>query len=477
MYNRFLSFAIFVMLFCAQQSLLSQVTYSLDFIGKVGFPTDPGGCNGVNPTGGSDVWGYTAPDSSEYALMGVLGGIVAVKVPEMQVIDSVAGPTANDCYYHRDIKTYQNYAYVVCEMRGPNEGLQIIDLSYLPDSLHLVRTYVRNGGGDVTSHNLSIDIATGFAYILNRSGTAVRIVDLADPVNPVEAGTIFNTIGVHDVFARNDTVYVSEGSSKTFSIFDATNKQSPQLMVRMTIPSGGYSHNIWPSRDGRYVLTTEETLNRTVKVWDIQDMGNIDLKGQYLGANQLAHNVHIEGDLAYLSHYSYGVAVLDFSDPDQPQEVAYYDTYPASNGGVFIGCWGVYPHNANGYVYTSDIEGFLTVLKLNVDSSSVAINDQPGSGLPDRFYLAQNYPNPFNPETRISFRVGEAANVRITVYNTIGQQIAVLFDDFTAPGEHAVVWDGATDAGRQAPSGVYFYRADIAGSKKMSVTRRMMLVR
>ncbi|MEZ4764716.1 MAG: hypothetical protein R3C26_16525 [Calditrichia bacterium] len=90
------------------------------------FPADPSGCGSADTTGGTDVWGYTAPDGSEYAIMGVRDGIAVVKVPEMELIDLIDGPSSFDCYCHRDIKTYGHYAFAVAEMYGPREGLMIL---------------------------------------------------------------------------------------------------------------------------------------------------------------------------------------------------------------------------------------------------------------------------------------------------------------------------------------------------------------
>ncbi len=315
-------------------------------------------------TGGSDVWGYEAPDGEEYAIMGVRDGVAVVRVSDMSTIDVLQGPKDNDYYYHRDIKTYDHYAYVVNEMPGTNEGLMILDLNYLPDSVRFVGSY--SGNGQVRSHNLSIDTETGYAYIVGQDYSGFRIVSLEDPESPVEEGYVA-TPDIHDVFARNDTLYVAEGSNRTFSIYDLNDKSNPLLLTRVYIPSEGYSHNIWPTDNGDYVLTTEETANRTVKVWDVRDLGNVQLVGEYLGGNRLAHNVHVKGSLAFISHYAYGITVVDLKDPANPYEIASFDTYGKNDGGGFYGCWGAYPFASSGHVYTSDIEGYLTVLKFPDD--------------------------------------------------------------------------------------------------------------
>ena len=454
--------------------LFGQGDYSLTLVGRISFPVSPAGCYNTDTTGGSDVWGYTAPDGAEYAIMGVKDGVAVVKVPELQVIDIVPGPASGDCWFHRDIKTYSHYAYIVAEMNGTNQGMMILDLQYLPDSVRFVGSYVY--GSDVRSHNLSIDVNRGFAYICKQNYTGFRIVDLSNPESPVEVTTV-NTGNIHDVYARNDTVYVAEGFNGTYSIWDVSDKNNPVMLVRFFPSGAGYAHNIWASEDGRYVMTTEETVGRTVKIWNIEDMNNVTLLGSYLGGNSLAHNTHWMGNLAVIAHYSYGVSVVDVSNPLQPVEVARYDTYLADDAPGFWGCWGAYPFSPSGYVYASDINGYLTVLQLEQNTTAV----EPPQSQPDGFYLYQNYPNPFNPETTIRYRLDKNSHVEVTIFTVSGQHVKTLIRKLQSPGIYSVNWDGRDERGKPVSSGIYVYRltASEGGQtrNKTSLWRKMVLVR
>ncbi len=85
--------------------------------------------------------------------------------------------------------------------------------------------------------------------------------------------------------------------------------------------------------------------------------------------------------------------------------------------------------------------------------------------LPEGFKLTQNYPNPFNPTTTIEFNVPKNQNVKLTVYNALGQKVNTIFDEFKAAGNHAVTFDAGN-----LNSGVYFYKLqseDFVESKKM----------
>ena len=458
----------FLFLFTAFSFYPQELNYELELLGRVWFSGVYHGGN--DTTGTSDCWGYTAPDGTEYAIIGVLEGIAFVRIPDLTPIDVIPGPQNNDYYYHRDIKTYKNYAYAVAEMTGENQGLMIMDLQYLPDSVHFVKSY--EYPNNARSHNFSIDTARGFAYICTQNYNGFRVVDLNNPENPVDTNFV-STGNIHDVYARNDTVYVAEGYNSSYSIYDLSDKSNPLLLKRWSTPSGGYAHNIWASDDGNFVMTTEETIFRTVKYWDISDLDNIHIRSEYLADNYIAHNTHIKGNFAYISHYRAGVRVVDLSNPDSLKEVAAYSTYGGTATGNFYGNWGAYPFTNEGYIYGSDFEGWLTVVKLI--KSPTGIDDD--NILPETISLKQNYPNPFNPSTTISYSISEISFIRLKIYNSIGEEIVSLVNEVKDAGEHTINFNAAN-----LSSGVYYYRLLAgnlsAGSEGIyTETRQMILLK
>ena len=94
--------------------------------------------------------------------------------------------------------------------------------------------------------------------------------------------------------------------------------------------------------------------------------------------------------------------------------------------------------------------------------------------MPPSFRLAQNYPNPFNPETRIAFEMAREGHVELGIYNLMGEKVKTLFSGSVHSGTHHATWDGKDEAGRNLPSGVYFYELK-SGSFRQA--RRMVLVR
>ena len=108
------------------------------------------------------------------------------------------------------------------------------------------------------------------------------------------------------------------------------------------------------------------------------------------------------------------------------------------------------------------------------DSTLVGI-PQPGfENNPKTFSLAQNYPNPFNPATQIRYVLPYLSNIKLTVYNLLGQTVATLVNSKQSAGRYTILWDGKNDSGVQQPSGIYFYRLKTGG---FSDTKKMMLLR
>lgn len=312
-------------------------------------------------TSGASCWGWEAPDGRHYAIMGGNRSIGFVDVQTMTIVDTV--PTQS-CQW-RELKTYRNYCYAVSECFGDKQGMMIIDMKFLPDSVHYVGSYT--SGGNVRSHCISIDTAKGYCYLVRQNYSGFRIVSLANPEVPVDVGGV-TTGDLHDMTAFNDTVWAAEGDNSAFSIWNCANKAAPVLLTRVTIPGDGYVHNVWPTDDRRFVASTEEIpAGRPMKVWKTEDLGDVSLVNQYIGAGQIPHNAHVEDNYLFIAHYTSGVSILDFTYPECPVTIEEFDTYLSNNNPDYEGCWGVYPHtNGSGWVYASNIDGRLFVFKFTV---------------------------------------------------------------------------------------------------------------
>lgn len=104
---------------------------------------------------------------------------------------------------------------------------------------------------------------------------------------------------------------------------------------------------------------------------------------------------------------------------------------------------------------------------------TVGIEDE--INVPVEYTVSQNYPNPFNPTTNINYTLKENGNVKITVFNSLGQQVKTLVNDFKNVGiRHSVTWDGTDSKGNSVSSGTYFYKIE---SGSFTQTRKMLLVK
>jgi len=101
--------------------------------------------------------------------------------------------------------------------------------------------------------------------------------------------------------------------------------------------------------------------------------------------------------------------------------------------------------------------------------TEVGVAEENKSGLPAEYSLSQNYPNPFNPSTIISFTLPQQSNIKLLVYNSIGEQVAMLINSNMSSGIHKVNFNAAN-----LSSGLYFYKIS-AGS--FVDVKKMLLIK
>jgi len=110
------------------------------------------------------------------------------------------------------------------------------------------------------------------------------------------------------------------------------------------------------------------------------------------------------------------------------------------------------------FLYGSDL------IVYNTDLSGTPFN------IPEKFSIEQNYPNPFNPATTIIYKLPEASNIKIRIYNMLGELVRTLVNNTISEGEYSVRWGGTDDSGVKVSSGVYIYTLETPEfytSKKM----------
>ncbi|MBL7917889.1 MAG: choice-of-anchor B family protein, partial [Bacteroidia bacterium] len=397
----------------------------------------------------SGCWGwYQANKNREYAIAGSSKGTFFVDVtnPYLPVVcDFEAGAQTDHVW--REIKTYQNYCYVVSDDSGPN-SFQIFDMQYLPDSVHKVydsQALFRRGHATWIDQNKlyvsGVTYSTGATDIMN-------VYSLATPTAPTlirrlkQDANFIN--GVHDSFIINDTVFVSAGYQGLY-VFLLTSPSNTfqQLGSLTTYPSSGYNHSsaITPNRK-TLVFMDEVPASLPIKIADVQNFSNIQVLAT-INQHSLTtpHNPFMANDsLCFVSAYSDGIQLFNIKNPSAPFLAGYFDTYPqggANTGtytGNYNGQWGAYPWFPSKNIFALDQNNGIFMLKTHmwknppVPSSEGGIGTSGGSGVSTHtgnvstVGIKENshdnfihfFPNPANNKIRMNVPV-EFLNQSLTI--------------------------------------------------------------
>ena len=106
--------------------------------------------------------------------------------------------------------------------------------------------------------------------------------------------------------------------------------------------------------------------------------------------------------------------------------------------------------------------------------TNTAVKVEKGPNVPSSFSLSNAYPNPFNPTTNIKFNLAKNENVRLVVFNILGQKVKTLVNGDMKAGEYTATWDGRDEFGSTVASGIYFYRLE---SQSFNATKKMILMK
>ena len=338
----------------------------------------------------NDNWGWTDPETGrEYALVGRNDGTSFVDITDpvnpVLVGDLPKTPGTPRSQLWRDIKTYENHAFIVADGAGEH-GMQVFDLTRLrnvddPPALFEPDALYRGEGNNVveSTHNIIINEETGFAYLTSRRCDGMHMVDIREPLNPTFAGCT-DPGGTHDaqcvIYHGPDERYQGREiclrmSGDRFQISDVTDKDDPVELATASHPNPAYMHQGWVTDDHRFFFMDDESdviagnveTTRTL-IWDLSNLEDPVLAEEFMGTMPAsAHNLYIVGDYAYQANYRYGLHVLDISNPLDPEEVGYFDTSPYQTGPGFSGAWSTYPFFESGSILITSMQEGLFILK------------------------------------------------------------------------------------------------------------------
>jgi len=370
----------------------------------------------TQPNSGNDIWGHVDLNTgNEFAIMGVQNGIVVVDVTnpsDLKEIGTIPGVGST----WRDVKVYQFYdealnlwqAYAYGTTEGSNGGVAIIDLNNLPNDISLVE----KNNAVSTAHNVyisNVDYTLNIALpgktptlqligASNGWAGAFKSYSLEDPttltnLNQKSYGNGYTHDGaslvIEDTRAKDDcgietgdcTLFI-DFNEKEMKLWDITDPNDTTQLGTAEYndvnKSFQYVHSGWGTENKQFILLHDEFdeqrggLNTTVRIFSIENLKAPVQVGQWTGPTRaIDHNGFVRGNRYYMSNYERGLTVLDITDPANPIETGFFDTYPSSDSASFNGAWGTYPFLPSGNILVSDINSGLYVLKDNTKDSSV----------------------------------------------------------------------------------------------------------
>ena len=381
--------------------------------------------------GGNDSWGWTDPqDGKEYAIVGLNNGTAFIDISD-PVDPQYLGklPTHTSSSTWRDVKVYNNHAFVVSEANG--HGMQVFDLTRLRNVTSPPETFTEDAhyGNFGSAHNIVINEDTGYAYAVGTDlyNGGPHFINIQDPLNPTDEGGYALDGYSHDaqvvLYNGPDTSYNGKeiliGSNENaVVVVDITDKGSPQPISSTNYSNVGYTHQGWFTEDMKYFIVGDEIdefsvgFNTRTLVFDFTDLDNPQLDFEYFGTTPAVdHNGYVVGERFYMASYSAGMRVLDISNIESGSmsEYGYFDTFPGNNNASFDGAWNVYPFFASGNIVISGDFGFTLVRDENLSAPDFSNSD---------FSI---FPNPANNVLNVASK--NAPIETVAIYNVLGQEV------------------------------------------------------
>ena len=334
---------------------------------------------------GNDIWGWSdAQTGQEVALMGMDNGTAFVDVsdPEDPVFLGRLPTQAEESFW-RDIKVYRDHAYIVADNAGAH-GMQVFDLTRLR-GLSAARTFDADVvyGDFEYAHNLAINEETGFAYAVGTDTCehGLHIIDIGTPDNP-RFEACHDSAATHDtqcvVYRGPDAEHLDReicvsSNEDHLEVVDVTDKSAPLILSSTTYQLFGLVHQGWLTEDHRFFLLGDEAdelefgVRTRTHVFDVSDLdAPVYLFPHELDTRATDHNLYVLGDRVFEANYSSGLRVLELGDlaNRELEEIAFFDTFPQSDGAALEGAWSVYPYLPSGTIIVSDIYNGLFVLSM-----------------------------------------------------------------------------------------------------------------
>jgi len=377
----------------------------------------------------SSCWAFVQ-NGREYAVIGSTEGAHVFELTDqdsLRFVDFVPGRFQSAQAITREYKHYQNYLYAICD-EGPS-SLQIMDLSYLPDSVHLVADLQDQYFGK--SHNLFIDSTNALLYltlvnpIVNGNELGIlpmRVYSLANPILPSLLWEGPNDIPeVHDLYVKNNRAILNCGFDG-LRTYDFSNPSNPVYVNNLTFyPQQGYNHQGWLSPDESTYVFADETAGLPIKKCHVSPTGQLQVQ-QFFGTentpySKTPHNVQITNEFAFVSYYNDGLRIFDLRK-SPPTEIGVYDTYidnAQTNGFSMWGAWGVHALLPSERVLISDRNNGFFLFEFDRSKFLIPSTEH-----------VQLYPNPSSTGEEVYVRLpnDEVSEFDINIVDSNGNLVA-----------------------------------------------------
>lgn len=377
----------------------------------------------------SSCWAFEQ-DGKEYGVIGSTEGSHFFELTaenKFRFIDFVPGRHVSSQVITREFKNFGKYLYSSCD-EGPS-SLQIIDLSYLPDSVHLLADYRNELFGRI--HNLFIDSTNELLYaslvtpVVNNaeiSTIPLRVFSLENPVSPTLLWDGPNDIlEVHDLFVRNNLAILNCGYDG-IRVYDFTNPSSPNYLNNLPFyQQQGYNHQGWLAENNETYVFADETAGLKIKKAKLNSDFSIQIQQLFGTENEpydkTPHNIQCTNEFAFVAYYNDGLRIYDLRY-NPPKEIAAYDTYlddDLTNGFSMWGAWGIHTLLPSGRILVSDRNTGFFLFDFDRDFFLKQANT-------DQFSI---YPNPSLKSESFIIRApsDQISDFKIEIHNTLGQLI------------------------------------------------------
>lgn len=386
-----------------------------------------------------------------------------------------------------DIALKDSFAYAVSWDAGSS-----LNVIYFPDRRNPILL-----GSFPTHDSYGITINKSFGYIAD-GYAGLKIINLSNPSSPVLIGEYETPGTARDVKILDNYAFIAD-QTEGLQILDITDKSNPTFVSSYNTSgesfdveiSGNYAYiadaynglvvldissPATPIEIANYSTSTEvvdiELVDNTLymtegfggfSVWDATDPVNLIELGRIVLPHWLLGFEILDNYAFIASWLNGGLSVIDISDPSNMSLVAYFKTLDGSRNVAVKGRT----------VILTDWNLGIKIIKTTLPTDA-ELTFTEEFVVTENFNLHQNFPNPFNPSTKITFDLPVNSQVRLSVFNSLGEEVGVLADNEISAGTHSFEFDA-----KNLSSGFYFYRIDVEGEdgNHWTESKKMILMK